>query len=141
VVPRVLALVALAGLLASPVQAGISRLVETRADVEALAVTEDPEAFVELQRRLSVASLADPTPPTWSQWWFGSHPTLPERVALAGTWRSGPQQSEAVISWLMVSQDPCRSPSTPPPKTKMMAKMTRAMPAIMSPYSTAEAPC
>ena len=83
VVPRVLALVALAGLLASPVQSTVSRLVETRADVESLAVTGEADSFVELQRRLAVRSLADPTPPAWSQVWFGTHPTLPERVALA----------------------------------------------------------
>jgi STE24 endopeptidase len=46
-------------------------------------VTEDPEAFVDLQRRLALRSLADPTPPAWSHWWFGSHPTLLVRVALA----------------------------------------------------------
>ena len=83
VVPRVLALVAVAGLLASPVQSGISRLVETRADVEALVATEDPRAFISLQRRLAIRSLADPTPPAWSQLWFGSHPTLLERAGLA----------------------------------------------------------
>jgi STE24 endopeptidase len=83
VVPRVLALVAVAALLASPVQSTISRLVETRADVESLAATGEPGSFVELQRRLAVRSLADPTPPTWSQLWFGTHPTLLERVALA----------------------------------------------------------
>ncbi|WP_432479796.1 M48 family metallopeptidase [Nocardioides sp. GXQ0305] len=83
VVPRVLALVAVAGLLASPVQSTISRLVETRADVDALAATDDPASFVALQRRLAVRSLADPTPPAWSQVWFGTHPTLLERVALA----------------------------------------------------------
>ena len=44
---------------------------------------EDPEAFVDLQRRLALRSLADPTPPAWSHWWFGSHPTLLVRVALA----------------------------------------------------------
>ena len=83
VVPRVLALVAVAGLLAAPVQSTISRAIETRADVESLAVTDEPESFVAMQRRLAVRSLADPTPPAWSQVWFGSHPTLLERVALA----------------------------------------------------------
>ena len=34
---------------------------------------------VELARR----SLADPTPPRWSQLWFGSHPTALERIAIA----------------------------------------------------------
>ncbi len=84
VVPRVLALVAVAGLLASPVQNGISRKIETRADVDAIVATGDPEAFVELQRQLAARSLADLTSPGWSQFWFGSHPTTRERIAVAG---------------------------------------------------------
>jgi STE24 endopeptidase len=82
-VPRVLALVALATLLASPVQNGISRRIETRADVDALRSTRDPAAFIQLQRDLARTSLADPTPPAWSQFWFGSHPTALMRIALA----------------------------------------------------------
>lgn len=82
-VPAVLALVALATVLSAPVQNGISRQMETRADVVALESTDDPDAFVGLQQRLAVRSLADPTPPRWSQWWFGSHPTVLERIALA----------------------------------------------------------
>lgn len=82
VVPRMLALVAVATLAASPVQSTISRAIETRADVAALSATGDPESFEELQRRLAVRSLNDPNPPAWSQFWFGSHPTLLERVAL-----------------------------------------------------------
>ena len=62
-VPRVLALVAVATLLASPVQNGISRRIETRADVDALRATDDPEAFAEMQKELALQSLADPTPP------------------------------------------------------------------------------
>jgi len=84
VVPRVLALVAVAGLLASPVQNGISRRIETRADVDALLATRDPEAFIAVQRQLATRSLADLTSPAWSQFWFGSHPTTRERIAIAG---------------------------------------------------------
>lgn len=83
VVPLVLALAALGSLAASPVQNTISRRIETRADVDALQATQDPEAFVEMQRQLSLRSLADPTPPAWSQLWFGSHPTVLERIAIA----------------------------------------------------------
>ena len=83
VVPKVLALAAVAAVLATPVQNVVSRQLETRADVVALRTTEDPQAFVQLQRRLALRSLADPTPPAWSQWWFGSHPTVLQRIALA----------------------------------------------------------
>lgn len=82
-VPRVLALVAIATFLVAPLQNGISRAIETRADQTALAVTNAPQAFVDLQRRLALRSHADPTPPAWSQWWFGSHPTVLQRIGLA----------------------------------------------------------
>ena len=83
VVPLLMALVATAGVLAAPIEDGISRRIETRADVIALRATHDPGAFVALQKELAVRSLADPTPPAWSQWWFGTHPTVLQRIALA----------------------------------------------------------
>lgn len=82
-VPMILALAAVATLLATPVQSGISRRIEARADVDALAATNAPQPFVALQRRLAVRSLADPTPPAWAHWWFGTHPTVLQRIALA----------------------------------------------------------
>lgn len=84
VVPLLLALFALGSLLALPVQNTISRQIETRADVDALTTTKDATSFVGLQRRLATSSLADPTPPAWSQFVFGSHPTALQRIALAG---------------------------------------------------------
>ncbi|WP_310527857.1 M48 family metallopeptidase [Nocardioides sp.] len=85
VVPLVLALSVWATLAASPLQSAISRQIETRADVVALTTTQDPDAFIAMQRTLALRSLADPTPPPWLQWWWGSHPTTLERVALART--------------------------------------------------------
>lgn len=83
VVPLVLALYAVATVLSSPVQNTISRQIETRADVDALRATEDPAAFRELQRQLALRSVADPTPPAWYHLWFGSHPGVLTRTALA----------------------------------------------------------
>ncbi|MDN4172967.1 M48 family metallopeptidase [Nocardioides sp. SOB77] len=83
VVPLVLALFAVGGLVASPVQNGISRQVETRADVDALSATQQPEAFVGLQVELAEHSLADPTPPDLLAAWFQSHPGVLDRIGLA----------------------------------------------------------
>ncbi|WP_426244136.1 M48 family metallopeptidase [Nocardioides sp. LHG3406-4] len=83
VVPLVLALMAFGTVLSMPVQNGISRQIETRADVDALRVTGERAPFVELQRQLALRSVADPTPPGWSQWWFGSHPGVLTRIAIA----------------------------------------------------------
>ena len=82
-VPRVLALLAVATFLASPVQNGISRDIETRADADALRTTRDPASFIALQQELARRSLADPTPYRVTQFWFGSHPTVLQRIALA----------------------------------------------------------
>ncbi|HET6562756.1 MAG TPA: M48 family metallopeptidase [Marmoricola sp.] len=82
VVPLVLALVAVGTLASAPVQNAVSRAVEARADRAALAATDDGASFAALQKRLALRSLADPTPPRWSQLWFGSHPTVLERLGL-----------------------------------------------------------
>ncbi|WP_299057774.1 M48 family metallopeptidase [uncultured Nocardioides sp.] len=82
-VPRVLGLVAVAVLVSTPVQSTISRQIELRADVDALCVTRDPEAFERLQTMLAVRSLADPEPAGWSQVVFGTHPTALQRIGLA----------------------------------------------------------
>lgn len=81
-VALVLALVALGGLAVSPAVNAVSRAVEARADRESLRATGEGETFVQIQRRLAIASVSDPTPPRLSQLWFGSHPTVLERAGL-----------------------------------------------------------
>jgi STE24 endopeptidase len=83
VVPLLLALAVVGSLLASPVQNTISRAIEARADRSALESTGDPQTFVAMQKQLALRSLADPTPPAWSQFWFGSHPTTLQRIGIA----------------------------------------------------------
>jgi STE24 endopeptidase len=36
-----------------------------------------------VQKQLALRSLSDPTPPTLSQFWFGSHPTTLQRIGIA----------------------------------------------------------
>jgi STE24 endopeptidase len=83
VVPLLLALSVVGGLLASPVQNTISRAIEARADRTSLQATRDPETFIEMQKQLALRSLAVPTPPAWSLFWFGSHPTTLQRIGMA----------------------------------------------------------
>ena len=82
-VALLLALVAVASLLASPVENTISRALEARADRSALEATGDFPGFEAMQVRLAVRSLRDVDPPSWSQFWFGSHPTTLQRLGLA----------------------------------------------------------
>jgi STE24 endopeptidase len=83
VVPLLLALSVVGSLLASPIQNTISRAIEARADRTSLEATRDPETFIAMQKQLALRSLADPTPPAWSQFWFGSHPTTLQRIGMA----------------------------------------------------------
>jgi STE24 endopeptidase len=92
VVPLVLALVAIGTLLSSPINNGLSRRIETRADVASLETTRDPQAFEQVMKQLALHSLSN-NPPAWSQFWFGSHPTTLERIAIARQF--GRQQSGA----------------------------------------------
>ena len=96
VVPLVLLLVSVGTLMATPVQNLVSRQVETRADLHALDLTGDAEAFTRMQERLATTNLSDPDPPAAWQWFFGSHPTKAQRVAFAEDWlRAGPRGAAA----------------------------------------------
>ena len=86
VLPLVLFLMAVGTLIATPVQNGVSRHIEARADVHALDLTRDPDAFAAMQRDLAGSNLNDPDPPAAWQWFFGSHPTVAQRVAMAHDW-------------------------------------------------------
>ena len=58
----------------------VSRGVEARADAFALRLTNDPEAFISLERRLTLQNVSDPDPPKLTQTLFGTHPTTLERL-------------------------------------------------------------
>jgi len=88
--PRALGLVlfavAAATFLSSPVQTLVSRRVEARADVHSLDLTGDLDAFVESEKTLAVTNLGDLDPHPLLYTWFWTHPTSPERIALARAW-------------------------------------------------------
>lgn len=85
-VALLLALIAAVSLLTAPVQSWASRRIEARADQHALDLTGDPATFVAMQHRLAVTAKADVTPNPFLAWWFGTHPTAPQRIAAARTW-------------------------------------------------------
>lgn len=74
------------GTLSGPVQALVSRRIEARADVHSLDLTRDPATFVASERRLSLRNLSDLAPGPLVYGLFATHPTGPERIALARTW-------------------------------------------------------
>ena len=58
----------------------LSRPVEARADAFALDLTDDPKAFIDLERSLAIRNVSDPDPPRPLQLLFGTHPTTRERI-------------------------------------------------------------
>jgi STE24 endopeptidase len=86
VVGLLLFLFAVGTLVSTPVQNLVSRHIEARADLHALDLTEDPASFIAVQRQLGVTNLSDPDPPAVWQWAFGSHPTVPQRIAFGQDW-------------------------------------------------------
>ena len=86
VVPLLLFLVAAATLVSTPAQGAVSRQVEARADLHALDLTGDPEAFIGMQLQLARSNLSDLDPPAGWQWFFGTHPTTAQRIAFARDW-------------------------------------------------------
>ncbi|MEV4512912.1 M48 family metallopeptidase [Dactylosporangium sp. NPDC049525] len=88
-VALLIAVATVAGLLAGPAQAFVSRRVEARADRHALQLTDDPAGFEAMQGRLALVNLGDPDPNPVEQFLFGSHPTAVERMAEARAWARG----------------------------------------------------
>ena len=88
--PRALALVLLVltllGTLGGPVQQLVSRRIEARADVHALDLTREPDTFARMQRQLAVTNLSNLRPDPVGYVLFASHPSSPQRIALARDW-------------------------------------------------------
>jgi STE24 endopeptidase len=87
VVPLVLFLGVLAPLLLSPLTNLLSRHVEARADVHALDLTGDVSTFIASEQRLSTVNLSDLDPDPLVYALFSTHPTGPQRIALAREWQ------------------------------------------------------
>ena len=69
-----------------PIVNGLSRAHERQADRFALDLTRNPEAFISAMRRLGAQNLADEQPSPLAEWFFHSHPPLPQRLAAARAW-------------------------------------------------------
>lgn len=72
--------------LTTPAQNLISRRIEARADVHSLDLTRDPAAFIASEQRLARTNLSDLFPNPVRYGLFASHPSTPERIALARSW-------------------------------------------------------
>jgi STE24 endopeptidase len=81
-----LALVAVISFVSGPAQSLVSRRIEARADVHSLNLTREPDQFVAMERRLATTNLSDLDPSPLVFGLFSTHPTAPQRIALARSW-------------------------------------------------------
>ena len=86
--PVVLLLFVAFELAALPAGSALSRRWERAADRCALELTDDPVTFERAMRALARRNLSDLAPPRLAYLLLFSHPTPPERIALARAWRA-----------------------------------------------------
>ncbi len=72
-----------------PLSNEISRRYEAEADWVALKATDDPKAAQGLFEGFATESLSQPDPPGWWHIYFGTHPTLLQRIEMAEAWKRG----------------------------------------------------
>jgi STE24 endopeptidase len=82
-VPYALLVLALIGLMITPLGNAVSRRYEAEADWSALRATHDPASAESLFRKFTRYDLAQPNPPLWSYLMLDNHPTVVQRIALA----------------------------------------------------------
>jgi STE24 endopeptidase len=96
--PLLLLAVGAVSVVTAPVARAISRAHERSADRFALALTNNPRAFVSAMRRLSAQNLAEERPSAFVTWLFYSHPPTHERIAAAAAFDSRPSGRSVVDS-------------------------------------------
>lgn len=81
----VLAAVVALTVLSIPVQTLVSRRAEAAADLAALRITDDPEAYLDMNLGLARNNLANPRAPRWATLLLGTHPPTLARLGM-GSW-------------------------------------------------------
>lgn len=82
-IPLLIATMVIVSFLISPIEMALSRRIEHQADAYGLSVTGNRIAMAQAFVSLSRDNLSDPDPPAFIQFWFGSHPTLKQRIEFA----------------------------------------------------------
>lgn len=87
-IPVVLLAFALMGGVTGPLQQWVSRAWERQADLDAMSMTNDPIAFVRMERELALKNQSEIAPSRWA-YLLSSHPPPEERIALVKEWEAG----------------------------------------------------
>jgi len=86
--PAIMLFVSLFLFMQSPIENAISRTLEHRADAYGLRLSHLNVATARLMVGFAERDFTDPNPPALLHFWFGTHPTLNERIAFALSYRN-----------------------------------------------------
>ena len=81
--PLIMLVIVVLGLLGEPVSNAVSREMEHRADAYGIQISGLNDATARLMVGFAERDLSDPDPPPLLHFWFGTHPTLNERIQFA----------------------------------------------------------
>lgn len=73
--------------LAMPLGHAVSRRMERQADDAALALSRDPQAFIDAEIRLARLNKSNVAPSRWNVLLFATHPPVVERIQAAERWK------------------------------------------------------
>ena len=85
--PLVLLCGFLGGWLAMPLSCAVSRQFERQADMMALKLARQPDAFIAAEKKLAIDNIGNVAPTPWNVWLFATHPPAVERIQMAEEWR------------------------------------------------------
>jgi STE24 endopeptidase len=85
--PLVMTVFSLCAVIAAPISAAFSREREHQADVYALELTKNPEAFASMLVKAARVNKMDPDPPRWVTLKGRTHPSIRERLEAIEDWK------------------------------------------------------
>ena len=85
-IPLIALLIALASWAVAPLELAISRQFEREADLMSLKLAQQPQAFIDAEKRLVTDNIGNVAPSPVAVWFFSSHPPAIERIEMAEAW-------------------------------------------------------
>jgi STE24 endopeptidase len=88
IIPLLWALSAGVGIVASPIESGVSRHFERQSDRASIELTGDPDTFIEMKQTLARKNRSNLLPHPAVVLWYASHPPVIDRILAAAAWRA-----------------------------------------------------
>lgn len=87
VFPSFIFVLSFLSLISMPLYAWYSRRLENEADLYAIKITGDPDAFISVMKNLALKNLSDMAPPKIIKYFFYDHPPIGERISMAENYK------------------------------------------------------